>query len=293
MSGVCGGDTSSTSSLPLGAECASTSQCSQSGGSVVCASNGIVSDGALNCCRNEGGPCVGLETSADCCGGLYCVEGICRQTTRDGGFALGAPCSSTEQCSQEGGAVACADNGIPSDGERNCCRYTGGACTGDVGCCAGLMCVNGVCGGTATASSGSLPPGATCSSREQCSQDGGATTCADNGNAADGELNCCRVEGGPCVDDAGCCFGLECVGGLCSSGSGGTTPAEGATGELPLGAACTSDEQCSQAGGEVACRDNGLPGDGERNCCRYQGGACNSDAGCCIGHMCVDGVCQG
>jgi len=61
---------------------------------------------------------------------------------------------------------------------------------------------------------------------------------------------------------------------------------------LGLGAACIADEQCSQEGGEVACRDNGLPADGERNCCRYTGGACVGDAGCCIGLQCLDGICQ-
>lgn len=301
VNGTCGGSntTPTGNGLRQGSECTSTSQCDQSAGNIVCADNGFVGDGALNCCANEGGPCTGADYSADCCGGLYCREGSCRQITRDGRFVLGAPCDTDDQCSQEGGAVACADNGIASDGPLNCCRYRGGVCSGDSNCCEGLPCSNGVCGGSVAASGGSLALGAECSAESQCSQQGGAVTCADNGIASDGALNCCRYQGGACFGGSSCCAGLECVDGVCGGGAataetdadgGATSPA--GSGFRAQGAACNSDDECDQTGGEVACRDNGLPGDGDRNCCRYGGGACAGDTGCCAGYLCVNGTCQ-
>jgi hypothetical protein len=300
INGRCGGSgtTDSSSNLAPGAACTSSSQCSQVGGAVVCGNNGYDTDGALNCCRNEGGACRDTVFSADCCGGFYCREGRCTQTTTDGLNALGVRCTAPDQCSQDGGAVACADNGVESDGALNCCRFDGGACQSDAHCCIGLLCINGTCGGTTPAAgSGSLGLGAACAGVEECSQAGGAVACADNGIASDGALNCCRFQGGACANGAGCCAGLECVGGVCggagSAGSneGGTTPV--GSGLVGLGGECTADDQCSQEGGAVACRDNGLPSDGERNCCRYTGGACFGDSGCCAGLACVSGTCQG
>lgn len=294
INGVCGGSgtSGSSSNLRPGQECTSSSQCSQVGGTTVCASNGYDTDGALNCCRNEGGACSDTVYSADCCGGYYCREGKCTQITTDGLNALGVRCTATDQCSQDGGPVTCADNGTADDGALNCCRYGGGACERDGQCCSGLLCVNGVCGGTSSAGSTGLPLGSACTSASECSQAGGEVACADNGIAADGALNCCRYQGGACSSGEACCAGLECIGGVCggsaSDDGGGTS-----SGLVGLGGECTSDAQCSQEGGEVACRDNGLPGDGERNCCRYQGGACWGDSGCCAGYLCIDGICQG
>lgn len=304
VNGTCGGGTSTTGNLAPGATCTATTECSQTGGSVVCADNGIPSDGALNCCRTAGGSCADAVYSADCCGGLYCRDGVCGSTPTDGEKEPGEICTGTPQCNQIGGETICADNGLATGGALACCRRDGGTCATDSGCCAGLLCVNGTCGTSTTGSTsgssgGSLGPGAECTASSQCSQSGGEVVCADNGLAADGALNCCRYEGGACTGGGGCCGGLECVSGACSRG--GTTPAPdeddgsttAGTGSLSPGAACTSDDQCSQEGGAVACRDNGLPGDGERNCCRYTGGACAGDPGCCAGLLCVDGICQG
>ena len=138
--------------------------------------------------------------------------------------------------------------------------------------------------GRASAQTSGLAQGAACTSSAQCSQIGGTTVCADNGIAADGALNCCRNEGGSCVSGPGCCGALNCVGFVCTSGA--------ATGTLPPGAICTAASQCSQAGGPVACANNGLAVDGGLNCCRYAGGACASDPGCCANLLCLGGVCQ-
>ncbi|HET7095415.1 MAG TPA: hypothetical protein VFI22_18130, partial [Thermomicrobiales bacterium] len=243
--------------------------------------NGYAADGALNCCRNQGGACTG---DAGCCYGYYCINNIC--TTQGGGsgtLALGAECSTSQQCSQDGGSVVCADNGLTTDGALNCCRQEGGGCPSDAACCFGLYCVSGIC--TSATASGTLELGAACSTDAQCSQAGGPVACADNGLAADGALNCCRYQGGTCYSTGGCCAGLDCIGGQC-------TPVNAQGGDLPLGAACAVADQCSQAGGPVACADNGLTTDGDRNCCRYAGGACASDPGCCAGLTCQSGVCQ-
>src|SRR5215211_6356816 len=81
----------------LGVACNSSAECTQTGGPVVCASNGIATDGALNCCRSQGGAC---STGSHCCGDLIC-----------------------------------ASNGIATDGALNCCRNEGGPCTSGAGCC--------------------------------------------------------------------------------------------------------------------------------------------------------------
>src|SRR4051794_13478375 len=129
--------------VPLGGQCSAlgaNSECSQAGGAVVCSDNGVIRDGQFNCCRNAGGACT---ADFHCCGGAVCVNGTCGGGGGSGGRGLGAECTSTSQCSQAGGSVVCASNGAPGDGDRNCCRNTGGACTADLQCCANLFCVNG------------------------------------------------------------------------------------------------------------------------------------------------------
>jgi len=281
--GVCGGS-SSGSGLAPGEPCTATSQCLQTttGGAVICADNGYSSDGALNCCRNEGGVCNSGGDSSDCCSGLYCIAGVCGGSSSGASLPPGSACVTTSQCLQSatGGAVVCADNGYSFDGALNCCRNEGGVCIagGDsADCCAGLLCVGGICGGTS--SGGSLTLGATCSATSQCSQpSGGAVVCASNGIAGDGALNCCRNNGGACTDGTQCCGSLLCTGGVC----GGTATGSG----LVPGDICTATSECSQTGGTTSCSDNGISGDGTLNCCRPAGGSCTDGSGCCGGLAC-------
>jgi hypothetical protein len=301
-----GGSTSGSSSgssgggnLAPGESCTASNQCSQSGGSTVCGNNGIDSDGRLNCCRNEGGRCSDSVYSSDCCGGLYCRDGVCKGLETDGSLALGAECTETAQCDQIEETTSCADNGIASDGALNCCRYARGGCGDDSHCCAGLLCVDYVCietggtsGGGGGGGGGRLSLGAVCETQSQCSQEGGAVACDDNGIATDGVLNCCRYEGGGCWDGAGCCVGLECIDGVC--GGGAIAEASGGSGDrasVGLGGVCASDGECSQEGGPVACDDNGVYTEGNLNCCRYSGGGCGSDLHCCAGLLCIGDVC--
>jgi len=207
------------SSVGIGGGCSASGQCIQDPNdlAVVCADNGIATDGALNCCRNAGGGCGG---GAGCCGALLCINGICTADvpTTGGGLAPGAQCTFAGACDQLGGETDCADNGIATDGVLNCCRYDGGSCADGTGCCGALLCVAGVCAVSGISTASELAPGTSCTSTSQCSQAGGSVVCADNGIAADGARNCCRVAGGACIaanQSAGCCSGLFCVAGVC------------------------------------------------------------------------------
>jgi hypothetical protein len=304
INGRCGGSSSGTSGSGStsgggnkrpGEECTSSGECSQTGGSTVCADNGFLDDGAKNCCRPEGGRCSDSTYSADCCGGLYCRDGVCRGLPTDGTLAPGAVCTETAECDQISETTHCSDNGLADDGPLNCCRYEGGGCANDAGCCAGLLCIGSRCStasGTTSAGGGRLAPGSACESTSQCSQSGGAVSCADNGLGYDGPLNCCRYAGGACSDGAGCCDGLDCIGGVCGGASAGGGGGGGASsGRVGIGGACSNDEQCSQEGAPTVCRDNGLPGDGDLNCCRYSGHACGNDSHCCAGYLCIGGAC--
>lgn len=149
VAGVCtrsgAGTTPVGTGLSPGAVCSYAGQCDQSGGETDCASNGIDTDGTLRCCRYGGGACTDLS---GCCYNQRCLGGFCTVGVGGSSFPTGAPCSSTSQCSQAGGSVVCADNGIAADGALNCCRTTGGACTAandSAGCCGGLVCVGGFC----------------------------------------------------------------------------------------------------------------------------------------------------
>jgi hypothetical protein len=288
VNGTCGGSSTGTTparGLALGAQCTSSDQCTQSGGATVCANNGFDGDGPLNCCRNEGGACTGVDYSADCCGGLYCVNGTCTSNTT-GGLAIGAECSQTGQCSQAAGPLVCASNGLDADGALNCCRTEGGGCGQDSECCGGLTCENGVCTGGGSGSGGTIGLGEQCTATDECSQEGGAVSCADNGIASDGALNCCRYEGGTCGGGSHCCGGLDCTNSVCTP-IGGTAPG----GTIGLGGECASDADCTADGGASYCRDNGIETDGALNCCRYEGGACGGGSHCCAGLNCTDGVC--
>jgi hypothetical protein len=272
--------------LALGAQCTSTQQCTQTGGPTVCADNGFDGDGPLNCCRNEGGACSGVDYSADCCGGLYCVDGVCTDN-RTGGLALGAECQQSGQCRQTtGGAAVCASNGIDGDGVLNCCHNDGGSCSEQRQCCGGLLCLNGICG-TGGGSGGTIGLGGVCAATAECSQEGGAVFCDSNGIAGDGNLNCCRYEGGGCATGTHCCGGLDCINSVCSPIGGSL-----GGGHIALGGSCAADAECTSQGGTSLCRDNGITTDGTNNCCRYEGGACGSDPHCCAGLLCVGGVCS-
>ena len=74
---------------------------------------------------------------------------------------------------------------------------------------------------------------------------------------------------------------------------------------VPLGGACYDHFQCyndvdtttrpdlNYQNQLVWCMDNGIWQDGERNCCRYEGGLCWLNAHCCQDLTCIEGHCGG
>ena len=143
--------------LAAGDPCYDDRQCAANPNNVAyqpmfCADNGFAYDGPLNCCAGEGYQCAIDE---GCCGGLLCVDYVCRDpfTAGTGPASLGDACTYDGDCSQdypELGALICADNGF---GYEICCRQAGGSCGGPVSgsendwlCCGRLTCSEGRCG---------------------------------------------------------------------------------------------------------------------------------------------------
>jgi hypothetical protein len=56
---------------------------------------------------------------------------------------------------------------------------------------------------------------------------------------------------------------------------------------------CRHDDQCRAADTPSACAWNGFGGDGEFNCCTFDGGRCGDDGGCCGYGYCAGGFCAG
>lgn len=243
--------------LGPGERCASTQECSQAGGPLVCADNLVAEDGPLTCCRTESGAC---QQDSHCCGALTCEGGVClgadgttEPAATGGGLALGAVCTETAQCATvSGGVVVCGDNFISDDGPLNCCLEEGSACGASSECCGTVNCESGRCGAAAGAAAGDnggdLGPGEFCVSSGQCTQALGPAICGDNALSG-GATVCCLQEASSCGGDGECC-------------------------------------------GEAVCADNGIAADGNLNCCGYAGAPCGSDPGCCADLFCIAGACQ-
>ncbi len=76
---------------------------------------------------------------------------------------------------------------------------------------------------TAEARPYSIPIGGACYNTRQCipstprDSPDDIVYCSDNGQAWDGEFNCCRYVGGRCRYDGDCCAFLYCSGGYCQT----------------------------------------------------------------------------
>ena len=179
VGGVCtGGGTApapggTVAGLPVGSPCTATSQClASTSGSVICGSNNIEADGALNCCLLSGGQCGGFDEF--CCGDLLCLGGVCT-VPEFGDLEAGAICAANLDCSQAAGPTICAETGagtsaccrlevsncvadadccgdlvcgdnlIAADGTLTCCAGAGGVCGSDAACCGNNFCIDGTC----------------------------------------------------------------------------------------------------------------------------------------------------
>ncbi|KAF3903728.1 hypothetical protein AA313_de0209895 [Arthrobotrys entomopaga] len=234
-------------------------------------------------------------------------------TATPGSLPLGAQCDTTDQCAN---GAQCY--GVSSMTIKTCGSFQS-SCTSDSQC-ATNTCNQGFCNGllsssssaaeaTTTASNpaetsivaapGSLPLGAQCSSDEQCA----------NGAQCYGvtsfTIRTCGSFQSACTSDSQCATNT-CNQGFCngmlSSSSAGTTesPSTTATGiytapstsvsavpsSLPLGAQCSSDEQCA---GGAQCY--GVSAMTIRTCGSFQS-VCTSDAQCAT-NTCNQGFCNG
>lgn len=134
------------------------------------------------------------------------------------GLTLGAPCTSSGECSQWAACmlstpVYCADNGYADDGPLNCCGWDGGICAAHNECCGGLLCLGEY--PTGGCSPGTCQPresynvvgaGGSCTETYQCKQDYASLICSTEGR-------CCSAEPGyRCFMDEECCGGMTCNG---------------------------------------------------------------------------------
>lgn len=184
-----------------------------------------------------GNPGATCATDADCCGGLTCCTGACRDLATDPlhcGACEAAACSINEVCRD--GACVCPANGDASCGGSSpfvfCCPSDsqGGCCTFETGCClAGSM--NDCCPNEAPHC---CPPG----SASPCCTVGHPRCCKAGFGSGNGigccpdyQPNCCPDGtgfGGCCPDDQPVCcppdaqnpFGFCCPTGTscCASG---------------------------------------------------------------------------
>ncbi|KAK6360504.1 hypothetical protein TWF730_006644 [Orbilia blumenaviensis] len=315
--------TAAPGTLELGAECATTEQCA--GGAECWASNAMLirrcgnfnasckSDAhcAFNSCNN--GLCNGFVSTTttaaptDAPGPSGAPEPTV--TAAPGTLALGAECATTEQCA--GGAQCWASNAMLI---RRCGNFNA-ECKSDAHC-AFNSCNNGLCNGflttttaaptdapgpsgapepTVTAAPGTLELGAECATTEQCA--GGAQCWASNAML----IRRCGNFNAECKSDAQCAFNI-CNNGLCNglkpSGSetaaptttGGNTPpiptVTAPAGSLPLGATCSSSEQCANGAQCYATNSMLIPA-----CGNFQA-SCTSDAQCAF-NTCNQGFCNG
>jgi hypothetical protein len=223
--------------LPLGAPCEVDEQCAidhadglevlhDRDPAPICGDNGMAKDGTGNCCKPAGDVAF-CRRDTDCCEDAVCVGikqvgTICSRTDQ---LDLGMSCMRTADCYGQtaGFNMLCDANGA---GQRVCCVSGGGVldCVDDGHCCGTAVCVtqpgqpSGQC---LDPDDRGLPLGAACTEGGiPCSQTGGATSCADNGDWYDLDRNCYRMDKGLCRQDHDCCVGFICVDGACAAGNG-------------------------------------------------------------------------
>lgn len=132
-----------------GESCWADDQCVAADTALVCADNGTLEDGSLNCCAFEGSRC---GTDAQCCGRDVCAGSICgaawsgpdaQPTYHTVSLSPGDPCQTTAQCNRDvTGAICEVTN---ATGDSRCCWYEGSFCTSGAQCCGSRVCSAGIC----------------------------------------------------------------------------------------------------------------------------------------------------
>ena len=132
-----------------GEPCWEDDQCIAADTALVCADNGTLEDGSLNCCAFEGSRC---GADSHCCGRDVCAGGICgarssgpNTTPTHNTIALspGDSCQVTAQCNRDVTGAICEVTA--TTGDARCCWYEGSFCTSGAQCCGSRTCSAGIC----------------------------------------------------------------------------------------------------------------------------------------------------
>ncbi len=132
-----------------GEPCWQDDQCVAADTALVCADNGTLEDGSLNCCAFEGSRC---DSNAQCCGRDVCAWGICgarssgsntSPTYNTISLSPGDSCQVTAQCNRDVTGAICEVTA--TTGDARCCWYEGSFCTSGAQCCGSRECSAGIC----------------------------------------------------------------------------------------------------------------------------------------------------
>ncbi|HWO23652.1 MAG TPA: hypothetical protein VNO30_33150 [Kofleriaceae bacterium] len=171
-------------------------------------------------------PTAGFPCGSGCASGFYCSGTTCQPR-----LAVGAPCTSSSQCSQD---LFC-DTSVPTMAVCAARQPGGSTCTSSAGCLSG-QCAPGQCMGSTqscfrdTDCSGRCAnTGFSCTSSSQCS----TGTCSVGGNLCTTQTSCTAGVGDTCVFPVLCVPG-DCVGDpVCTSQTVSVDYCD-AVGDLPL-----------------------------------------------------------
>lgn len=153
-----------------GEACWEDDQCVAADTALVCADNGTLEDGSLNCCAFEGSRC---GADAHCCGRDVCAGGFCGSawsgpnstpTYNTLSLSPGDPCQTTAQCNRDVTGAICEFTS--ATGDSRCCWYEGSFCTSGAQCCGSRVCSAGICqlAGSNSGSGGNGGGGGACTS---------------------------------------------------------------------------------------------------------------------------------
>ncbi|NYZ76603.1 hypothetical protein H0N98_05140 [Candidatus Micrarchaeota archaeon] len=149
----------------------------------------------------------------NCCNGLACVGGYCRQPGEicmTGGQLCGTGPSPTSHPIPDYYGECCAgyqcDSGYCKT--TSSCASQGYTCNYDSDCCSGLTCSGGKCVTTACTTSGSCTSNADCCENYYCNVNASPSECF--------AVNCGLSGYSPCYSDNDCCSGLVCTNDRCA-----------------------------------------------------------------------------